>query len=304
MKDGIIPSMKVLDVFLEEKAKKLISSFSHCFKVCISIFSADVQKNLTLGFNPLCNYCTLVRGKLHYDHCCIQMDHEMCLRSTNSLVPLVYPCHAGLVDVAFPIKLNDEVVGYAMIGQFRTRNTIPPTILHDWGKNGFDPAVLNNAFTEQPLLNKTSQDGMINLFSMLCDYIICKGYIRTYQRQLDITEEVLRWIENHISAPMLFRELADHLGFSQSTILNALNTKLHISFKQLCILKKIERFESIVTTDPLISIEEAALKVGYHDVSYFSRLYKKVRSTTPSLFIKSISSDGKPAHINAVSVQI
>ena len=296
--------MKVIDVFLEEKAKKLISSFSHCFKLCISIFSADVQKNLNLGFYPLCNYCKLVREKLQYDHRCIRLDHEMCLHSTNSLIPLVYPCHAGLVDVAFPIKLNEEVVGYAMIGQFRTRNTIPPAILQDWEQNGFDPTVLKNAFTEQPFLDETSLEDMINLFSMLCDYIVSKGYIRTYQRQLDITAEVLRWIEDHISAPISFRELANHLGYSQSTILNALNKKLNMNFKQLCILKKIERFETIVSADPLISIEEAALQVGYHDVSYFSRLYKKVRSTTPSLFIKSISRDGKPAHINAASARI
>jgi AraC-like DNA-binding protein len=222
------------------------------------------------------------------------MDHEMCLRSTNSSSPLVYPCHAGLVDAAFPIKLNEEVVGYAMIGQFRTQDTIPPFVIQDWEKNGFDPAILKKSFNERPFFDKTSMEDMLNLFSMLCDYIVSKGYIRTSQLQLDITAEVLRWIENHISVPILFRELANHLGYSQSTILNALKTKLHTNFKQLCILKKIERFETIVSTDPLISIEAAALQVGYRDVSYFSRLYKEVRSTTPSLFIKSLSSDGNP----------
>jgi AraC-like DNA-binding protein len=200
---------------------------------------------------------------------------------------MVYSCYAGLVDTAFPIKLNEEVVGYAMVGQFRTRNTIPPVVLHDWEKDGFDPAILKNAFIEQPFFDKTFLEDMINLFSMLCDYIVSKGYIRT--RQLDITTEVLRLIENHVSAPILFRDVAKQLGYSQSTILNDLNKKLHMSFKRLCILKKIEQFEAIVTTDPLVSIEEAALRIGYRDVSYFSRLYKKVRSVTPSFFIKSIS---------------
>jgi ligand-binding sensor protein len=278
--------MKAMDVFFEEKVKKLIDSFCYCFKVCITILSTDIQKNFALGSYPLCGYCKLVREKLYYDHRCVQMDREMCLRSTNSLSPLVYPCHAGLVDAAFPIKLNEKVVGYAMIGQFRTQNTIPPTILQDWKRNGFDPAILKKAFTEQPFFEKDSQDNMINLFSMLCDYIVSKGYIRT--RQLDIAAEVLHWIEDHISTPIFFQEVESHLGYSQSTILNALKKRLHMNFKQLCILKKIEKFEAIVTEDPLITIEDAALKVGYCDVSYFSRLYKKVRSTAPSLFIKSI----------------
>ncbi|MDR1105025.1 MAG: PocR ligand-binding domain-containing protein [Treponema sp.] len=281
--------MNAIDVFLEEKVKSLIDSFSWCFKVHITIFSRDVQERLEPGL-PLCGYCKLVRETLRYDHRCVRMDQEMCFRSTNSPVPLVYPCHAGLVDAAFPIKLNGEVAGYTMIGQFRTRNTVPPAMLHGWEENGLDTAVLKNAFNEQPFFEKASLENMINLFSMLCDYIVSKGYIKT--RRLDIASEVLRWVESHISAPVLFRDLADYVGYSQSTILNALKKKLNMNFKRLCILKKIERFENILGADPLVSIEEAALKVGYDDVSYFSRLYKRVRSITPSAFVKNTCKNG------------
>jgi ligand-binding sensor protein/AraC-like DNA-binding protein len=277
--------MNEIDVFLEEKVKNLIDSFSYCFGVHITIFSRDVQKKLAQG-PPLCRYCELVREKLRYDYRCIQMDREMCLRSRNSPVPLVYPCHAGLVDAAFPVRLNGEVVGYVMVGQFRTQYAIPRTILQDWEKTGFDPAILKRAFMKQPFIEKDLLENMINLFSMLCDYIVSKGYIKRYQ--VDITAEVVRWIENHISVPVLFQDVSDYLGYSQSTILNALHKKLGMSFKRLCILKKIERFEAIVAIDPHITIEEAALKVGYRDVSYFSRLYKKVRLVTPSAFIKSL----------------
>jgi ligand-binding sensor protein/predicted DNA-binding transcriptional regulator AlpA len=280
--------MKEIDVFLEEKVKNLMASFSCCFKVHITIFSGDMRKKLVQG-PPLCGYCELVREKLRYEHRCIQLDREMCFRSTDSFIPLVYPCHAGLVDAAFPIKLNEEVAGYAMIGQFRTKNTVPAAILQNWKKNGFDQAVLKSTFTEQPFFEKTSMDNMLNLFSVLCDYIVSKGYVKT--RQLDISAKVLRWIESHISNPISFKEVAAHIGYSQSTILKVLKKKMRMNFKHLCILKKIEQFEIIVTTDPLVSIEEAAFKVGYRDVSYFSRLYKKVRSVAPSVFIKSIRRD-------------
>ncbi|MDR1128692.1 MAG: PocR ligand-binding domain-containing protein, partial [Treponema sp.] len=235
---------------------------------------------------PLCGYCELVREKLLYEHRCIRMDREMCLRSTNSPTPLVYRCHAGLVDSAFPIKLNEEVAGYAMLGQFRIQNTIPAAILQDWEKNEFDQAALKTAFAERPFFEKTSMENMLNLFSMLCDYIAAKGYVRI--RQLDISSEVLRWVESHISDPISFKDAAAHIGYSQSTILKILKKKLGMNFKQLCILKKIEQFELIVTKDPLISIADASFKVGYRDVSYFSRLYKNVRSIAPSVFIKSI----------------
>jgi AraC-like DNA-binding protein len=78
-------------------------------------------------------------------------------------------------------------------------------------------------------------------------------------------------------------------------ILNVLKKRLNLNFKQLCILKKIEYFETIMAETPSLSIEEAASRAGYSDVSYFSRLYKKVRSVTPSTFVKSIRNNPKPS---------
>jgi AraC-like DNA-binding protein/ligand-binding sensor protein len=282
--------MNEIDLFLEEKVKNLIDSFSYCFKVRITIFSVDLQKKLAVGFYPTCSYCKLIREELGYKHRCLQLDRRMCLRSLSNTAPLSYDCYAGLVDSAFPIKLDEgAVVGYAMIGQFRTRNNIPAAIHQDWVKQGFDPAVLENAFSEQVFFEKDALENMLNLFSMLCDFIVSKGYIRP--RYFDITAEVLHWVETHISKPILFSEAAAYLGYSQSTILNILKKRLNLNFKQLCILKKIEQFEIIMAENPSLSIEEAASRVGYSDVSYFSRLYKKVRSSTPSAFIKSIRND-------------
>ncbi|MDR0639811.1 MAG: AraC family transcriptional regulator [Spirochaetaceae bacterium] len=98
-------------------------------------------------------------------------------------------------------------------------------------------------------------------------------------------------MEKHIAEPLSFSQLEKHLGYSQSVIFNALKKRLNMNFKRLCILKKVERFEHIVSENPFITIEEAALKIGYDDASYFSRVYKKVRSTTPSAFIRAVQQD-------------
>jgi ligand-binding sensor protein/AraC-like DNA-binding protein len=277
--------MDELDLFLEEKVKNLIDSFSYCFKVRITIFSVDLKKKLAVGFYPTCRYCGLIREQLHYKNRCLEQDLKMCLRSEKYSAPLVYTCHAGMVDAVLPIKLNEAVVGYAMIGQFRTRNAVSDSILQAWGKNGFDPAVLKNAFAGESFFEKDSMENMLNLFSMLCDFVVSRGYVKT--RHVDIVTEVIRWVEDHISEPILFPKVSGHLGYSQSTILNALKKRMNISFKQLCILKKIERFETIIAENPKISIEEAALQIGYSDASHFSRLYKNIRSIPPSTFIKA-----------------
>jgi YesN/AraC family two-component response regulator len=177
-----------------------------------------------------------------------------------------------------------------MIGQCRTHRAIPHEISQKWQQNGFDPEILQNAFDEQAFFEKDALENMLTLFSVLCDFIVSKRYIRI--RRFDIASETLRWVEKHIADPLSFSELEKHLGYSQRTILYALKKRLNTNFKQLCILKKVERFEHIVSETPSTTIEEAALKIGYEDASYFSRVYKRVRATTPSDFIKSAQKRG------------
>jgi AraC-like DNA-binding protein len=65
------------------------------------------------------------------------------------------------------------------------------------------------------------------------------------------------------------------------------------AFKQLWILKRVQRFESIAAAEPDLTVAEAALRAGYEDPLYFSRQYKKVRKKTPSSYIRTVRKQKK-----------
>jgi AraC-like DNA-binding protein len=162
----------------------------------------------------------------------------------------------------------------------------PSTILEEWRKKGYDPDTLKIAFADQPYFEKEAAENMLNLFEMLCKFIVSQNYIRF--RHINIAGQVVRYIEEHISESVSLSEVAKHIGYSESTISHAVKPYLGLSFKHLRILMKIEHFEKFLAVDPNLSIEEAAFRVGYDDPSYFCRVYKKVRSATPSAYSKSI----------------
>jgi AraC-like DNA-binding protein/ligand-binding sensor protein len=281
--------MNTLDIFFTEDVKKLINSFSYCFNVRITIFSTDMKKKLAVDFYDCkCDYCRHIGITLGLEHRCAALDREMCARSEQGSAPLVYTCHSGLVDAALPIRLNGRgiLIGYAMVGQFRTGGAVPEAIQEEWLKRGYDLDILKKAFTGQPYFDKAGAENMLNLFSMLCGFIVSRDYIRL--RHLDIADQTLRWIEEHAFGPLTLAEASARIGYSESTISHTVKRRLGMNFKQLCILKKIERFEEILAGDPDLSIEKAAAGIGYNDASYFSRLYKKVRSQKPSEFVKTL----------------
>jgi AraC-like DNA-binding protein len=279
--------MKDLELFFDDNVKKLMSGFSYCFNVRTTIFSTDLRKKLAVDYyDTHCPYCRHIRKDLGLEYRCDRQDREMCGRSVRSSAPLVYVCHSGLVDTAIPLKLGEVLIGYAMVGQFRNQDTVPPEIIRLWQEKGMDPAILHTAFAERPFFEKAAVDNMLNLFSMLCNYVISREYIRF--RHPDIAGQVVHWIEEHIAEPIMIEKLAEHLGCSRSTVSHSIKRQMNLSFKRLCIIKKIEAFEKMVTDNPSLSIEDATGKIGYEDPFYFSRLYKKIRQVSPSVYIRAI----------------
>ncbi|MDR1107770.1 MAG: PocR ligand-binding domain-containing protein [Spirochaetaceae bacterium] len=284
---GYIYSMiEKLGLFFNEEVQRLIDSFAYCFKVKITIFSSGVEELLVGLQNPGSRFCLLIQQKLRFRYRCCHQDAFMCKRSGQKRDVVVYRCFAGPSESVIPIEIGGTLIGYGMLGQFRTVERLGEEILRDWSAAGFDAETMHTAFREQPFFDQMALDNMLRLFSMLISFVVTREYVKI--RRPGLTEKVIQWLEAHITEPPDLDELAGAMNRSRSTISHTIKRNLGLSFKQLCILKRIQRFESLIARDPNLSIQEAAARVGYEDPFYFSRIYKKVRLAPPSTYIKSI----------------
>jgi AraC-like DNA-binding protein len=216
----------------------------------------------------------------------------MCERCRQKHELLIYDCYAGLREAVLPIKIKETLIGYAMLGRFRTREELPAGIVREWLDRGGKLETLKAAFLEQPFFDQLALDNMLRLFSMLVNFIVTREYVKV--RRPGLVEKTVHWLEDHITEQVSMDDIAVAMNRSKSTISHRIKQQLGLSFKQLCILKRVQRFESIAAAEPQISIREAAARVGYEDPYYFSRIYKKVRLTAPSQYIKSLK-DSPPA---------
>jgi AraC-like DNA-binding protein/ligand-binding sensor protein len=278
--------IRKLGFFFNEEVQQLIDSFAYCFKVKITIFSSRMEELIVGLQNPGSTFCQLVQKKLRLRYRCCRQDKLMCERCVQKNDIVMYHCHAGPSEAVLPIKVDGTFIGYGMLGQFRTSKTISGEIIKYWESAGFDSVSLLNAFNEQPYFDQASLDNMLRLFSMLIAFVVTREYVGI--RQPGLAEQVNHWLDEHIAGPVTLDDVAAALYKSRSTISHSIKRQLGLSFKQLCILKRIERFETIISTDPSLSIQAAALLVGYDDPFYFSRIYKKIRFVAPSTYINSV----------------
>jgi len=99
-----------------EGLKKIMRDFYTVTHTRISLMTCDIQEILSFPQRPA-PICSLIRNHPALNEKCRQCDNEAFKRCAKSSAPMVYTCHAGLLEVIVPIKENDNILCYVMFGQ-------------------------------------------------------------------------------------------------------------------------------------------------------------------------------------------
>lgn len=280
-----------MQLFYTPEVKQLIENFSYCFDVKITFFSPDMYEYLVGYHTRSSDFCTLMQNGLNARYRCIQQDKLMCSRCHEEGSKQIYVCHAGLVEIIIPISFEGEIAAYAFLGQFRSSDTLPDSLLEEWRRASLDEKELTAAFLDRPMYTGEKLEKMIRLFSQNLELLLSSRALNVFHPS--ITEGVLSYIDRHISEKFDIGDVAAFLSKSESAVSHAVKKELGISFKELLITRRISAFEQLILSQPGIQIKEAARKVGYDDALYFSRLYRQKRGCTPSSFAESMTAGGK-----------
>lgn len=270
-----------LKIILNDEVQRIFDHFAASFGIAIVFYSID-GKILRRGLNrPPSPFCALIQNRLFNRALCIEMDEEMCRRCNRSKKPAGYRCHAGIEEAVAPLYVKGQLTGYAMIGQFRTTDRIDPGVLSKARKHGLEKE-LREAFGQLPRFSGEQAKNILGLFSMLMDYIATKEIVSVGGER--IVGRVLAHIEEHLTEKVGIRDAAQAVGQSISTVSHHLKRATGKTFTQHLNEARMQRAEEHMRQSPECSIQEIAEQVGYNDPFYFSRIYRKLRGTTPSRF--------------------
>jgi AraC-like DNA-binding protein len=273
-------------IFFDPEVKQLIDSFSYCFGVKITLYSPLVEEWVVGVFLKSSDYCTLLQNGLRYRPRCLAQDKLMCERCKRLGKLTVYRCHGGLNEAVMPIERDGMTIGFAMLGQFRTLKHVPSQLLQQWTDAGLDPDTFREAFMDRPYFEEETLSRMLHLFTMLINFVSSSSYVKLWQPQL--VEKVIQYLDDHMQEPSNLATVAQAVDRSESAVSHAIKQKFGVSFKQLATVRKIQRFESLLSKNPSMQINEVCLLVGFPDQLYFSRVYRKFRNSTPSEYIQTL----------------
>lgn len=171
----------------------------------------------------------------------------------------------AFVPLAKPVLLRTKDSGWEYIAQYFRSACMEASIKQE----GFRASILSNAI--QILIHLTRA----------CSH---STPIEPLMEKKELLDEVIAYIEDHLSEKITLRSAASHFYISERAISRLFNEKMDVSFYRYVTQRRLIAAKVLILNgEPLERIGE---QVGFSDYSTFYRAFKQAFSISPRQFIK------------------
>jgi len=191
-----------------------------------------------------------------------------------------YRCHGGLDEAVAPITVDDLLLGFVMIGQFRTASRPPKPMLRAARQARLADRDLSDAFMTVPMLGTERAEHVIRIFGLLVGFIARLHLVGVAAR--GAVHPLLRHMAERPELPLSLDEAAAMVHRSPSTVSHQFRRTVGRGFKRTQIELRLKRAEQCLREYPDMQVSEVAAQVGYANAHYFSRLFRKHRGVSPT----------------------
>ncbi|WP_165310377.1 helix-turn-helix domain-containing protein [Vibrio ziniensis] len=139
-----------------------------------------------------------------------------------------------------------------------------------------DPLIITDAICEKLSLKFSSSYKTSNLRS--------QSLANSSQNMSKEMQEILRHIELNLTQDIREEDVASYCHYSISYFSKLFKKMVGVSFRDYICSKRITLAKRLLLEEPNAKIAFVAYQCGYHDVSYFSRIFKKKTGISPGLF--------------------
>ncbi len=274
-----------VNFIFQEDAQCIFNHFTRLLGIKITFFTADFAEVRTGANKGHCRYCELLRTRLGREMLCQKLDRKKQIQALQKKRLVSYQCHGGMREAILPVFTVDKLVGYIMIGQFRTRDRCPEKYRRDWKKK-YHNEWLQEAYLQAPYYPAKKLDDIFGMFELIVESIVTRHLIAT--KTSSSIEKLISYIDQNPHVNLTLPQAAGMMYRSSSSLSHEFRQAAGISFKKYLILKKLEKADELMTRSGELKIYEIARKVGYSDPYLFSRIYKKHRNCSPNSFKKKV----------------
>lgn len=264
-----------------KKIESALFDFYNSTGIAITLLNADFSPlNINLK-KAQTAYCAAIQSSPGGAHACLCSDRRLLSRCRRSESCEIHTCHAGLTDIAAPVRLNGSIIGYIILGQIRTEDDFSAhrrrlsSILTDISH-------AEQAYHAIPKADSTKVKSISHLAVMLAEYL--PSMLKSGSRISAITD----FIKSRPDKKLSVDYIAKSLKISKNTLYKEVRSFYNCTVSEYVNLLRIQQsIPALLSTDA--SIEEISRRFGFSSASYYTKQFKIYNGVSPLKYRKQSS---------------
>jgi AraC-like DNA-binding protein/ligand-binding sensor protein len=235
-------------------------------------------------------FCALVASKSRTCAGCLQMQEKLCQKSAESPESsCAMECAYGLCEVALPVRLGNEIIGYLQTGQvMRHKPTLKQfqAAARQLEEQGLvmEREALEKAYFGTSVVTQKKLDSMTHLLSVLADYLSLKGNQIALQQanaEPPVITKAKQYIEEHHADDISLGEVAKAVHTSSFYFCKLFKRATGFNFTMFVSRLRVEKSKNLLL-NPNLRVSEIAYEVGFQSLTHFNRIFKKITGQSPT----------------------
>ena len=269
----------------KSKLSPLIEAFYNLTGIKVAVFDAKLDKIFSYPEKdaPL---CVLIQNAKESERLCEKSTEELCKKCSRYSSPLTYKCHAGLTEVVTPITNNSSVIGYIMFGQItneHNRENFIKSVKEKCKKYNIDEEKLISEAKKLPYYSNEKIEDAAKILKALSGFIVYENII--YQANLNEAQKILGYISENLDRNLSASHLCKKFYLSKSELYKITSPYTGGGVAAYVKAKRIEAAKELLKQTDKSTVQIAA-EVGFSDVGYFLRVFKKETGESAANFRK------------------
>lgn len=272
----------------KDKLIAALYDFYYATGICIDILDTNFSCVVRISTKENM-YCYSVKQSPEGLKRCDYSNHKILNICRETKKPEIHICHAGLIDVAVPIIIDDNIVCYAILGQMKN-NTDFKEVKQYIRDLPIDEKELEKHYISSPSFDYDKVKGVSNLAVMLTKHIIYENMLKpSYNRNLS---SAIAYIDSHLGEKITIESLAVGINVCKSTLYKDFHREYNCTVSEYINKKRIEKsIHFLIHTN--MNMEDISQAVGFSSASYYSKQFKKQKGMSPIKYRSTFTSTDK-----------
>ncbi len=239
-------------------------------------------------------FCAMLAEKSRACAACLQTQQQLSETATHEAKTVT--CLTGLCDIAVPVRMGDQLIGFLTTGQvFRKKPSEAQfnrtlKLLAEWGVK-LDEKGLRKAYFDTRVMSSRQHESVVKLLTIFAEHLSMVSnqiVLREQNAELPVITRAKQFIIDHQTEELSLEQVAKSVNTSKFYFCKIFKKATGINFTDYLSRVRTERAKNLLL-NPNLRVSEIAYEVGFQSLTHFNRVFKRILGRSPTDYREQLS---------------